>query len=506
MEIVCLLDKEKLSVRDIAKRFNIGKTQAAKILKNKEDIRKKWQSGANIKTKKNFLSSEGLKIDKACFDWFVKARNKNIPLSGPLVKRKAREIAEKLGVSTFRASDGWLQKWRLRNNITFKCISGEAADVNDEDVDQFMKKLPVLLQGYREEDIFNADESGLFFRALPNKTLSLKHEKCKGGKLSKERLTILFCVNSVGEKEDLLVIGKSARPRALRNIAPKDLPATWKSNKKAWMTRDIMTEWLSDLDKKMGLRKRKIILFLDNATSHPHGLKLKNIKIIFLPPNTTSVCQPLDQGIIRNFKFYYRDLIVNHILSKIDFAQSASDLSKSINILESLYYIKSAWQKVTPETIRNCFKKAGFHMDQDNSTDNDYDAEDDLPLARLANLFKCSKELGVESVKVVEEYLNVDEDVETEDLEFSEETEEIEDIESENESEAGGAEEDCNPIRSYKEALDVVSRLKSFMKNDFTGFQHVKNIETHIERCFLSQREASLRQLSILDFIQQKNK
>ncbi|CAB0031069.1 unnamed protein product [Trichogramma brassicae] len=48
--------------------------------------------------------------------------------------------------------------------------------------------------------------------------------------------------------------------------------------------------------------KRKVILFMDNAGPHPDNMQLTNVKIIFLPPNTTSVSQPLDQGIIKNFK------------------------------------------------------------------------------------------------------------------------------------------------------------------------------------------------------------
>lgn len=167
-----------------------------------------------------------------------------------------------------------------------------------------------------------------FFRALPNKTLSLKSEKCVGGKLAKERLTVLFCASMTGQKEKLLVIGKSARPRALKNISIKDLPVKWMSNRKAWMTGDIMGEWLIELDRKMGIEKRKILLFLDNAASHPRELHLKNVKLIFLPPNTTSVCQPLDQGIIQNFKLYYRNQIIQHILSNMDSSKSSSELSK----------------------------------------------------------------------------------------------------------------------------------------------------------------------------------
>ena len=38
-----------------------------------------------------------------------------------------------------------------------------------------------ILSNYEESDIYNADEFGLFYKALPNKTLHLKDEKCSGG-------------------------------------------------------------------------------------------------------------------------------------------------------------------------------------------------------------------------------------------------------------------------------------------------------------------------------------
>lgn len=84
MEIVNVLDKETVSVRNLAKRFNIGKTQAAEIAKNKEDIRTKWQSGINTNQKKDFRKKEGFIIDKKCFEWFVKHRSQNIPKNGEI--------------------------------------------------------------------------------------------------------------------------------------------------------------------------------------------------------------------------------------------------------------------------------------------------------------------------------------------------------------------------------------------------------------------------------------
>ncbi|XP_054734021.1 tigger transposable element-derived protein 4-like [Anastrepha obliqua] len=161
MEIINVFEKDKLSVRGIAKRFNIGKTQAAEINKNKEKIRSKWESGVNVHQKRSFLKEGGSEIDKMCFNWFAKARSQNIPISGPILKAKAMEIAGKLGVPNFNASDGWLNKRRIRNNVAFKCVSGEAADVNQDGVEQFRTKLPSLLTGYKPQDIYNADESGL---------------------------------------------------------------------------------------------------------------------------------------------------------------------------------------------------------------------------------------------------------------------------------------------------------------------------------------------------------
>ena len=68
------------------------------------------------------------------------------------------------------------------------------------------------------------------------------------------------------------------------------------------MTTYIFTEWITKINKLMKLKKRKVLLFLDNATSHTEPLALSNVTLKFLPPNTTSKLQPLDLGIIRAFK------------------------------------------------------------------------------------------------------------------------------------------------------------------------------------------------------------
>lgn len=101
---------------------------------------------------------------------------------------------------------------------------------------------------------------------------------------------------------------------------------------------------------------------MDNAGCHPEDLvgKFSNIKVCFLPANTTSKLQPLDLGIIQNFKVHYRHFFLRFVLSKIDQCDKASDVVKSINILIALRWVAKAWMLVKPETITKCFRKAGI--------------------------------------------------------------------------------------------------------------------------------------------------
>ena len=154
------------------------------------------------------------------------------------------------------------------------------------------------------------DETGAFWRGLPEKTLSEKGKRCSGGKKAKQRNTWAFFVNAAGEKEDPIVIGKYARPRCLKNL--KDVKRPYKcqyfSNPKAWMNSEIFNSILSKLNQRLLREKKNILLFMDNAPCYPPCLEgmFSNIKVVFLPKNTTSKTQPLDAGIIANWKVKYK--------------------------------------------------------------------------------------------------------------------------------------------------------------------------------------------------------
>ena len=102
----------------------------------------------------------------------------------------------------------------------------------------------------------------------------------------------------------------------------------------------------------MKRQKRKILLFIDNATSHPH-LEFSNIELKFFPANCTSQLQPMDQGIIQSMKLSYRKLLLLDLLSRVDSCDSGQGLIKSITVKHAMYWAAQAWEMSNPKLFRN---------------------------------------------------------------------------------------------------------------------------------------------------------
>ena len=106
----------------------------------------------------------------------------------------------------------------------------------------------------------------------------------------------------------------------------------------------------------------RFLLFLDNAPSYPETLQgnLKNIKLVFLPKNTTSQLQPCDAGIIRNFKVKYRKQLLKHLISRIDDEKAASEFIQGVDLLQCMRWVNQAFEQITKDTIKHCFEKCRF--------------------------------------------------------------------------------------------------------------------------------------------------
>ncbi|XP_050329997.1 tigger transposable element-derived protein 4-like [Bactrocera neohumeralis] len=230
-------------------------------------------------------------------------RNKGIPVSGPMLQEKANGFAAHFGILDFNCSASWISRFKVRHNIVAgKIVSESSSDDQNSTTNWLISVWLNLQRQFFDDEIFNADETGFFYKLMPDKTLKFKGENCSGGKLSKDRITVMVAANMSGtEKKKLLIIGKSQKPRCFRSV--KSLPVDYANNHKAWMTSELFEKWLHDWDRDLVKKKKKILLLVDNCPAHPNVTDLMSITLAFLPPNTTSVLQPMDQGIIQSLEF-----------------------------------------------------------------------------------------------------------------------------------------------------------------------------------------------------------
>ena len=172
----------------------------------------------------------------------------------------------------------------------------------------------------------------------------------------------MFTVNMTGsDKRPPLIIGKAARPSALKkkNVLLKNLKIEYYNNTRAWMNGPIFHSYMKNWNDELARQRRHILLLIDNAPSHIVDEYL-NITIQFLPPNTTSKIQPLDQGIIRSVKCAYRKTIQVQYCSCMENYEEVKEIMQSFDFVVAVNTLVDAWEGVKPELIQTCFHTAGF--------------------------------------------------------------------------------------------------------------------------------------------------
>lgn len=97
----------------------------------------------------------------------------------------------------------------------------------------------------------------------------------------------------------------------MKNLAT--LPCDYHGSSWAGMAKKLFTEWLLKVDNKIK-KKSPVLLIIDNCSTHLVNIRLTNARLEFLSPNCTSLLQPLDQGIIKSMKAYFRRRLVERLL------------------------------------------------------------------------------------------------------------------------------------------------------------------------------------------------
>lgn len=366
-----------VSYKIIEERYGIGRSTIGDIKTKKEELKRYVQrvdeEGQSTSAKK-LKSGTNVVLDQAIYLWFAQQRENGNPVSGPILQAKAKQLNSMIHPegNDFDASWGWQHRFCQRHGIRQLKTSGESLSSDHESAAKFIEYFTEMIaaEGYNRDQLFNSDETGLYFRMLPDKTLARHNEKTAAGrKIQKERVTLNVCANAAGTiKLPLHVIGKSAKPRCFKNIDVQRLPVYYSSQKNSWMTcaqfktwfRDIFVPHVRSQLEAVG-HSKKALLLIDNCSAHPEESELVSddgcIKACFLPPNVTAVIQPMDQGVIESVKRQYRKRLCEALLLADDDNTSLSDFLRRIDLKFVVDTLARVWQATTSTTLRNAWRK-----------------------------------------------------------------------------------------------------------------------------------------------------
>ena len=257
-------------------------------------------------------------------------------------------------------------RFKERHGIRQLSIHGESLSSDVEAGQQFLHRFTAEMEekGYDPEDIYNANESGLQWKSLPNKTLASQSEQtARGRKVMKDRITIMLCANATGTHK-LKILGKSKNPRCIKHVTT--LSVIYKNKKSSWMDRELFEEWFTECfvpevqeEQWRTGRSGKVVLLVDNAPSHklsPECIAAyPDFVVDFFSPNVTAIMQPMDRGVIEKLKRMYKKNVLSELLLE-DSEESVTQLLKSFTLKDCCYMVSDAWDTVTAENIRKAWK------------------------------------------------------------------------------------------------------------------------------------------------------
>ena len=125
--------------------------------------------GGGHKSLKTAINTEP---DEAVYKWFEQQRSVGLAIRGNELKLAAANFAEKMNMPNFKASDGWLYRFRKRHALCDTKVSGESASAPTEDIEPCRQKLKKIIddEGLVLTQVYNFDETGLFWKSLPVNT------------------------------------------------------------------------------------------------------------------------------------------------------------------------------------------------------------------------------------------------------------------------------------------------------------------------------------------------
>ncbi|XP_062935365.1 tigger transposable element-derived protein 5 [Cynocephalus volans] len=386
----------------------------------KDEPKLRWfleQLGGEVGTqrKKMRLANEE-EIDRAVYSWFLTLRQHGVPLSGPVIQAQAEAFARQIygPECTFKASHGWFWRWQKRHGISSQRLYGEAGPpapgpapgppVKEEPApppgagplpDRAPAPPPPAEGGYGDEQIYNANVTGLYWKLLPEQAAPRgAGDPAAGGCTRRwrgDRVTVLLAANLTGShKLKPLVIGHLPDPPSLRHHNQDKFPASYRYSPDAWLSRPLLRGWFFE-EFVPGVRRylrrsclqQKAVLLVAHPScpslatripaleeseetprrcrpeplGSPEELQTPDgaVRVLFLCKGSgrAHIPAPLEQGVVAAFKQLYKRELLRLAVSCA--GGSPLDFMRSFMLKDMLYLAGLSWDLVQAGSIERCW-------------------------------------------------------------------------------------------------------------------------------------------------------
>ncbi|XP_019488417.1 PREDICTED: tigger transposable element-derived protein 7 isoform X3 [Hipposideros armiger] len=374
------------SLKNVMDEFGISKSTFYDIKKNKklilDFVLKQDMPLVGAEKRKRTTGAKYGDVDDAVYMWYQQKRSAGVSVRGVELQAAAERFAQCFGRTDFKASTGWLFRFRNRHAIgNRKVCEEQVLSSVSENVEPFRQKLSMLIkeEKLRLAQLYSVGETDLFWKSLPENTQANRKDIClPGRKINKERLSALLCANADGtHKLKSIVIGKSKLPKSMKEDT-STLPVIYKPSKDIWFTRELFSEWffqnfipevrhfqLNVL--RFHEEDIKALLLLDSSPVHHSAESLTSedgqIKCMFFPHNTSALIPPMNQGVILSCKRLYRWKQLEESLVIFEESDDEQDRGEKGVSKIKIYNIKSAifnwaksWDEVKQITIANAWE------------------------------------------------------------------------------------------------------------------------------------------------------
>jgi hypothetical protein len=190
LEIISLCEVSRSPKIKIGRQYRLTFSTLFTISKNKEKMQSAVLRDGRPVMHKLMRNMENEDSGPVLFECFCQERSAGVPTDRSMIKAKANHFAARLEINNFQCSVWCLHCFKVRKGISMHKMPGKAAAVDPDVMKCWAAVLNDCLHWYSPQDIYNAGKISLHYILLPNRTLTVKDDPCKGGKRSMKQLTV----------------------------------------------------------------------------------------------------------------------------------------------------------------------------------------------------------------------------------------------------------------------------------------------------------------------------